>query len=137
MLRALKECKANGCHELTREVNGYCKEHQALAFKRVNITKFDKFYMCNAWKVKRDKIKKLYKSTCVICLLTKDDPKECQCIHHIEELSQAWEKRLDTNNLIPLCRECHDEVHRRYKTKEKKEVQKKLKEFLKVVKSVL
>ena len=51
MLRALKECKANGCHELTREVNGYCKEHQALAFKRTNITKFDKFYMCNAWKL--------------------------------------------------------------------------------------
>ena len=136
-LRALKECKASGCHELTREQNGYCKDHQSLAYKRVTVTKYDKFYWCNAWRVKRDKINNRYKGTCLMCLIEKDEPNEAKAIHHIEEIMQAWNKRLDDNNLIPLCRQCHDIVHREYNNGNKKEMQEKLKNFLTAAKDIL
>jgi hypothetical protein len=35
------------------------------------------------------------------------------CVHHIKELKDYPEERLDDDNLISLCHECHDKVHGR------------------------
>lgn len=137
-LRSLKECKVTGCHELTREANGYCKDHQAIAFKRTNITKFDKFYLCNDWRVKRDKIRARDNHTCIMCLMLDNNPiNEAEVVHHIEELMQAWNKRLDSSNLISLCKQCHKIVHDEYKNGNKQEMQQRLKSFLKKSKEIL
>jgi 5-methylcytosine-specific restriction enzyme A len=33
-------------------------------------------------------------------------------VHHIKNLAKHWDLRLEYDNLIPLCVECHDNVHR-------------------------
>ena len=43
MLRAVQECREAGCHELTREKNGYCEKHQVEA-KGERRDKYNDFY---------------------------------------------------------------------------------------------
>ncbi|NFC89502.1 HNH endonuclease, partial [Clostridium botulinum] len=52
-------------------------------------------------------------------------------IHHIIELKEDWDKRLDIDNLIPLSDKVHKIVHRTYdrSDKDKKEMQELLREL--------
>ena len=34
-------------------------------------------------------------------------------VHHLVEISKDWSKRLDPDNLVLLCRECHNKIHNR------------------------
>lgn len=119
-LRPLRECRKAGCYELTREANGYCQEHQGLAFRRNNYNEFDKFYWSSKWKSKRLEILKRDNGTCVMCLMIKGNPEPATDVHHIKELITNFDKRLTSSNLICLCSKCHSEVHREYDKGEKK-----------------
>lgn len=34
-------------------------------------------------------------------------------VHHLVEISKDWSKRLDPDNLVLLCRDCHNKIHNR------------------------
>lgn len=34
-------------------------------------------------------------------------------VHHLVEISKDWSKRLDPDNLVLLCSDCHNKIHNR------------------------
>ena len=81
----------------------YKKDHGTENNKKAN-----KFYSSKEWKSKRKEIIGLDKGLCVRCLLKYGIvTTEHLEVHHIEPLIKYWEKRLQNDNLITLCVNCH------------------------------
>ncbi|MGL4731266.1 MAG: hypothetical protein ACRCW0_06750 [Clostridium sp.] len=55
-------------------------------------------------------------------------------VHHIEEIKDSYDLRLDEKNLFPVSSKNHNKIHSLYK-KDKKGTQKKLKEILALAES--
>ena len=99
-------CKCGKQHPIGTECPNkykYKKDHASENNKKVN-----KFYSSKAWKDKREEIKALDRGLCQRCLnkfgiITTEHLE----IHHIEPLILYWEKRLQNDNLITLCTQCH------------------------------
>ena len=69
-------------------------------------------------------------------MLEKNEFNEGKDIHHIETLKDNWDRRLDCENLVCLCRECHLYIHDVYRDETaKKNLQEKLQKFMKEFKS--
>lgn len=78
-------------------------------FKKISDVsqKANKFYRTKQWQLKRKEI--LNRDTyCMRCWI-KFGIVNCENleVHHICPLTTYWEKRLENNNLITLCRQCH------------------------------
>lgn len=70
-------------------------------------TKANSFRSSGEWKTKRNDIKSRSNNICAVCLdKGKINYKNLE-IHHIEKIEDSYESRLDDNNLICLCSECH------------------------------
>ena len=72
----------------------------------------NKFRWSGAWKAKANEIKQRDLFLCQVCLRQQDkkfNPHELS-VHHIRKLRDAWEKRLENDNLITLCRMHHEEA---------------------------
>lgn len=65
-----------------------------------------KFRSSGVWKRKRAEILERDHNTCKICSCKKDLQ-----VHHIYSLDTNPELRLENNNLITLCSQCHHNVH--------------------------
>lgn len=113
VLRAAQECRLPGCHELTREKNGYCVEHQK-EMRSYKADKYDRFYRTKEWLNKRGYIVDRDMHLCIDCLINKEDPVEAKIVHHIEPVKDNWSRRLDNNNLISVCDSCHKKIEGRY-----------------------
>lgn len=74
--------------------------------------KFKNFYNTPEWKQLRNQKWKDANGLCERCL-SKGIVREGKEVHHIIPLDQDWDKRLDYDNLILLCSDCHNEVHKR------------------------
>lgn len=72
---------------------------------------YDRFYHSDAWINLRDAIRRKYNGLCVKCLIDYKKIKELEFIHHIKPIKECWEERLDEDNCIALCHDCHKEVH--------------------------
>ncbi|PTK63367.1 endonuclease [Staphylococcus haemolyticus] len=78
--------------------------------------KYMEFYHSKEWRNKRKQVLLRDKYLCQSCLRKGyvNPVKKGQrfYVHHIVELKDDWEKRLDMNNLETVCAECHLESHR-------------------------
>lgn len=104
--------------------------------------KYVKFYSSSEWIKIRDYIKIRDCGLCIPCfyslctsgnVIYKDeDTCASEYSHHIEELKECWNKRIDDMNLISVCSCHHDTIHREYNKgiKEKEQMQKALREIL-------
>ena len=68
-----------------------------------------KFYNSKEWRKKRDEILARSNGLCVVCWLL-GRVRSATSVHHIKKLREHFELRLDDNNLIAVCRECHELV---------------------------
>ena len=68
-----------------------------------------KFYNSKEWRKKRDEILARSNGLCVICWLL-GRVRSATSVHHIKKLREHFELRLDNNNLIAVCRDCHELV---------------------------
>lgn len=68
----------------------------------------NKFYSAKEWIAVSSNYKKL-NPFCEICL-KEDKEKPSFIVHHITPISQGGD-RLDENNLISVCKKCHNEIH--------------------------
>lgn len=59
-----------------------------------------------AWKKKRREIQRLYNGKCAIC-----GSSDCVEAHHIVPLAVLPQLRLDNDNIILLCSDCHRLAH--------------------------
>ena len=91
------------------------------------------FYASLSWRRLRKYMLSKCKGICLYCLLEKNEFREAKDVHHIVTLKEDWDKRLDVDNLVCLCRECHLYIHEVYRRDEvaRIELQERLQEFLK------
>ena len=68
-----------------------------------------KFYNSKEWRTKREQILARSNGLCVICWSL---GKVCSAssVHHIVKLRDNFDLRLTDNNLIAVCRDCHELV---------------------------
>lgn len=90
-------------------------------------TKEQGFYNSSSWRRIKERVKFKDGGACLLCKEFMDR------VHHIEELKEAYDKRLDEDNLISLCESCHQKVHKQYKKsqKDKENMQNELKKLIK------
>ena len=70
-------------------------------------TEQSKFRSTNAWKEKSVDIRERDKFLCQLCLMNNVITTKGLSVHHIDSVSEAWDSRLDDENLITLCNEHH------------------------------
>lgn len=88
---------------------------------------YKRFYDSAAWQIKREQILSRDCHQCQMCVARLEEAvrtgmqlrprdrhiRRAVCVHHIKELKECWDKRLDDNNLTSLCAECHNLIHGR------------------------
>lgn len=119
------------CSQCTKQVEEARERSKKERNKRYARNRTDvkeqKFYQSRAWKVTRQAVAQRDNFLCLVCLENKEI-RNFHTVHHIEELKENWDKRLDEGNLISVCKKCHENLHNEYDkgAKEKKKMQNKL-----------
>lgn len=102
------------CDECTEKYGSLEKDR----YRRYNASREDKeyqrFYTSKEWIEKRSEVVSRDKGLCLLCFY--NNIIEGQgAVHHIDEIKDNWDLRLDEDNLICLCAKCHRNVHKEYK----------------------
>ena len=109
-----KVCNHPGCRSRVPMSERYCDAHRRTASaernreydKRSRNIEHDRFYHSRPWKEIRDRVMRESGGLCVKCseigLIVKAD-----VVDHIVPVGADWSKRLDIENLQPLCHGCH------------------------------
>lgn len=129
----LKKCSRQGCNKILDDGVKYCDRHQ-IEFEKEQKKRNkeyrqnredgreNKFYSTDNWIRLRDTARVRFKGLCLICYF-KDKIEPLYTIHHIVEVKEDWDCRLDIDNLIAVCqhhhRKIHDEYDKSYKDKKK------------------
>ncbi|GKX65636.1 HNH endonuclease [Inconstantimicrobium mannanitabidum] len=140
----LKQCSYRNCIKIVDQDTKYCEYHAKRAAKeekeryRVYQNKrrhdaeqkvYQDFYSSSPWLNLSETIKRHFFGMCVICWVrnktNRSKINECSTTHHIEELSDRYDLRLDEDNLICLCSKCHQRTHVEYNNGEKEKEQMK------------
>lgn len=74
-------------------------------------TNNDDFYHSQAWRKLRLQALERDKHLCQVCL-QHNELTFADTVHHIKPIRQNEAKKLSLNNLISVCRKCHNELHR-------------------------
>lgn len=74
--------------------------------------KYSTFYNSKEWKILRKNKWESSNGLCEKCL-EKGIVKSGVEVHHKIPIKKNWSKRLDYDNLILLCKECHNDAHNR------------------------
>lgn len=75
--------------------------------------KYHDFYKNDEWKRVKTLALIRDKGLCQWCL-KEGKIKLADVVHHIVEVKKDWNKRLDMDNLVSLCHECHNRHHNRH-----------------------
>ena len=119
----LKTCK--GCGKLipqTLKMCEACEEKQPSRFVTYNNTRRDpraaEFYVSKEWMTLRPAIINIFDNVDIYALYIKHEVMTCDHVHHIIELEEDWEQRLNPLNLIPLNHSTHSTITALYKQSE-------------------
>ena len=69
--------------------------------------RIQKFYNSKAWRQMRDKIMARSNGLCVCCW-ARGVVRNATSVHHIKKLRERFDLRLNEDNLIAVCRSCHE-----------------------------
>lgn len=127
--KPLKPCKHFGCPNLTRE--SYCEQHKYKAQQEksqrqryydqyIRNKKHAAFYTSPEWAKTRDYVLAKYKGLDLYAFFIEKKIVYADTIHHIEELKDNWNRRLDIDNLFPLSTSNHNHIHSLYEKDKKK-----------------
>ena len=129
----LKRCRCGKMIPQTMKLCEQCEANKKSRHVEYNHKQRSKtaaaFYNSTPWKRKRIAVIADYDSIDILAYYVFNDVLAAQEVHHIEELEEAWEKRFDDENLIPLNHATHTLITRLYMNSEaeKKQIQKALK----------
>ena len=65
------------------------------------------FYVSKEWRAMRERIIEVYDNVDIYALYVENELLTCEPVHHIVELEDDWEQRLNPFNLIPLNHKTH------------------------------
>ena len=74
--------------------------------------RYNSFYQSAEWKALRESRFAFAEGLCELCR-KKGIVRAAREIHHIVPIEKDWSKRLDYDNLIALCSDCHNQQHLR------------------------
>ena len=74
--------------------------------------KYKDFYNSSEWKALRNYKFGMAEGLCEICRKN-EKVKAAREIHHIVPIEVDYSKRLDYDNLLALCSDCHNKIHKR------------------------
>lgn len=104
-MKHLKSCKYCGrIHDISFD----CGMKPKYYAKKGN--DIDIFHWSKAWEKKSKAIKERDNYLCLVCLSKKIYENKTLSTHHIVPLKEDWERRLDDDNLITLCRVHHEQA---------------------------
>lgn len=117
--RPLRPCAVPGCLALTRE--RCCEAHAARAQdeksaydKHYDECRRDRrlaeFYTSIAWRRAREAVRMRDHNLCQDCL-QRGRVVFADTVHHIVPVRDAWDRRLQLDNLVSLCTSCHAARH--------------------------
>lgn len=89
----------------------------------------DSFYKTNEWLNTREYILTKYNYIDIWDYFVNQRVTNANTVHHITEIKDDYELRLDEKNLIPLSPKSHSKIHKLYR-KDKEKAQLKLKEII-------
>lgn len=105
------------CDNCKVDAKEYRQESERLANRRYNQTrnkKYMRFYKSNEWR----RLSAAYmQDRSYMCEFR---GKRCTTlateVHHVDPIQSktGWDKRLDWDNLMCVCVECHNEIHKRF-----------------------
>ena len=132
----LKSCK---CGKLISQSLKMCKECEGKYPSRhviYNNTKRSKtaaeFYLSKEWRAMRTCIINVFDNIDIYALYMEHELLTCEMVHHIVELEEDWEQRLNPLNLVPLNQRTHNKITALYKQSKSsmKTTQKQLRELI-------
>lgn len=103
-----RRCNHPTCEALINRNNSYCDKHLQYTNKvyndirRRNDPEYIRFYKSKQWQNLRRTVMLENDYVCVDC------GRQANVVDHIIPTKIDWSKRLDKNNLQPLCHECHN-----------------------------
>ena len=68
-------------------------------------------YVSQEWKKAVSVVWRRDNATCQRCGITREDPAVVHHVHHIVSFADSAELRIDSDNLVLLCHDCHSWVH--------------------------
>lgn len=101
-MKRLRECKVQGCHNLTSEI--YCKEHKHLEVSRITTSNWAALYKTKWWVYNRKDFL-LKHPFCEVC------GKPSNTVHHDPEHNGDIIKFKDKTTWHALCTSCHSKIH--------------------------
>lgn len=83
--------------------------------KYIRDKKATDFYNSVGWRRVRDYVIAKYKGLDLFAFFILKEIVYADAVHHIEELKENWDRRLDINNLIPLSNSNHNVIDGLYR----------------------
>lgn len=118
----LKKCRCGRIIQQSMKMCKECGEKYQSRHVLYNNTRRDKraaeFYLSKEWRALRPVIMGIYGYVDIYALYVQNEIKtikESDPIHHIIELDEDWDQRLNPMNLIPLKKETHNTISVMYK----------------------
>ena len=110
----MKQCNQVGCLELINFNTRYCDKHKDSNDHKENNKlnyqydkKYKQFYNSASWRKLRKSVMIKHDWLCANCE-REGKYRVADVVDHIIEVKDDWGKRLDSNNLEPLCHTCHN-----------------------------
>lgn len=88
------------------------------------------FYNTKEWLRLRNYIVNTYLNMSIYSYYKYNKIASSEVVHHLVEVRDSWEDRLNKTNLIPVTRKEHQEIHNRMDREGKEKIQKELNEML-------
>lgn len=118
----LKSCKCGRLIPQSMKMCETCEQRQQEQPSRhtvYNNTRRDAraaaFYLSKEWRKMRECIISVYDGIDIYALYVECEILSCEPVHHIIELEEDWEQRLNPLNLIPLNQRTHNTITALYK----------------------
>ena len=96
-----------------------CEQKQQSRHVIYNNTRRNKkaaeFYISKEWRTMRECIIRMFDNVDIYALYVEHEFLTCEPVHHIIELEEDWEQRLNPLNLIPLNHKTHNTITALYK----------------------
>ena len=125
-----KICNYAGCNKVITYSEKYCEEHKKAReydikdrYKHYDIKHRDKkseeFYNSKEWVITSSTVIRNYKGLDIFAYYVEKKIEYANTAHHIIELKEDWDRRLDINNLFPVSSSTHGKIHKLYLTNKK------------------
>ena len=115
----LKSCRCGKLIPQSMKMCEECERQQQSRHMIYNNTRRDEraaeFYVSKEWRAMRERIIEVYDNIDIYALYVEHELLTCNPVHHIVELEDDWEQRLNPFNLIPLNHKTHNTITALYK----------------------